>query len=258
MKTILPVGDFTWTDGRFYMKNTYSCPYEIRQFLKPLDPAEGTFFYFDASNAELLTLAYNYGDSALIEDIQSGKFWEIWVQEGFPKEDVKKNIFCMQYSASTVTFVPNTPANFFEDFTTRYHVWWEGISRAAKLFTYRHDSLIGRYKDLTTGKPIPLPAADEHHALFKFLNYRVQCSLSSALQIIFSEFFKWNQDNGGHNYQVNFDSCLFTNPTKSLEELQKKLDDLTGFLFVSGKIPANYKFKWKTGRTFAEAQGWEG
>lgn len=256
MKTILPVGDFTWSEGRFYQKNFYSCAYEIRQFLKPMSPDEGKFYYFDASNAELFLLAHHYGDLALTEDIRSGKFWSMWVQDGFPKEDVKKDIFCMQYSASTVTFVPNTPIDFFEKFTTRYAVWWNGIKRAARLFQSCPQKLSGSYKNLTTGKLIPLPSPTSEHALFKFLNYRIQQSLSSALQIVFAEFLKWNQAHGGHNYAVNFDSCWFTNPNFSEEALKTKLDEIVGSLYVEGKIPAPFLFKWKTGKNCAEAQGW--
>lgn len=256
MKTILPVGDWTYTEGRMYQKNFYSCCYEIRQFLYPNDPSEGKFYYFDASNAELLTLAYNYHDDVLIADIMSGHFWDMWVTPTFPKADVKANLFCLQYSASDCTFKPSTPADFFEKFTTRYSVWWHGIQNAAWLFQNRHDSLIGRYKNLTTGKIIPLPSLTEEHALFKFLNYRIQQSLSSALQIVFAEFCKWNQRHGGHNYAINFDSCWFTNPSHSEDEMKKKLDEIVADLFAQNKIPALYIFKWKSGENCAEAQGW--
>lgn len=251
-------GDITYSEGRMYQKNIYSLPYPLRQFLLPNNLDEGNFFEVDLSSAELTLSSWFYKDTVLFQDIQSGKFWEMWLgrYEGFTKADMKKCLYCMSYSASDVTFPPATPASFFEDFTTRYSVWFQGVLRTKNTYEATPWVFNGRYKNWVTGKDIPVPNPAEHHATFKLLNFRVQQSLSSYAQVLYSAVCRKFKSQGMVPYLLNFDSLFVTWKGHTLDNFLDVVGQVQNELIAEGKLPCVIPFKGNSGKTLAESQGW--
>lgn len=256
------VNEITFTEGRMYQKALYSLPYEIRQFLYPETDAEGKFYEVDLSNAELRLAGWFYKDEQLCADIDSGNFWQMWLSQyegsGFTKGKMKKCLFCMAYSCSDVTFPPQTPSSFMEDFCTRYQTWWLGINRTKQAAEFSVNKLRASYKNWVTGAPIQLPASDAHHFTFIALNYRVQQSLSSYAEILYASVAKRVAQEGGQCYCINFDSVFCTAPNRNLGQFMQLVSEEEDRLVAEGLLPCKIPFKGCEGQNMAEAQGWEG
>ena len=251
------VSEITATEGRIYQKNIYSVPYEVRQFLEPFTKEEGRFFYFDLSSAELALNAYHYKDEKLLKDIQDGVFWDKWLEAtNSDKDTLKKCIYAISYSVSDVGFPANAPKEFFKDFANAYPTFVEGLKRTKYCWETNPSLFNGRYYNVVTKAAIPLPNPKEYHSLFKVLNYRIQQSLSSYMQILCNSLCKDNPK--VTPYVLNFDSFLFTNPDWDYKQVSPKIKEIREKLIADGSLPCPIPFKTSTGSNFAVAQGWTG
>lgn len=256
--TKLRKSKFTYTEGRMYIAPEYSLPYELRQFLRSPDGSE--LLYVDASQAELTLSAWFYKDAALQKDIYEGVFWSKWLSryEGLSKDTLKRCIYAMSYSASDVSFPADAPRELFRDFTTTYQTWFEGVRRTAYAAEHNVEVLRPRYRNWVTGKLIDIPADRSGSKLvFSILNFRVSQSLSSAMQVIFSEVCRRLQSQGGVPLNLNFDSLTVSWKGHSEDEFLALVRSVTDELVAENKIPCKLLFKGQSGETWASAQGWK-
>ena len=245
----------TYTEGRAYQKGIYSLAYELRRFLKPSAEQEGLFKYADLHTAELMLMAWAYGDDKLLEDIESGRFVDYWLAR-YPmltKEQLKANAYAIAYSGKGDDLAYGTPDSFFADFAETYSAWFAAIQDIVRASEKPTDDFVASYRNWITGRTVEFPSAEDKNFTYKVLNHRVQQSLSSYAQILYAELVKsYGQD--ARVYCLNFDSILMTT-SDTLSDWEARLAEIQARLVDEGVLPIAIPFAVSEGSTFAEAQG---
>ena len=115
--------DFTF-GHRCVHQIIYSLPYEIREYLLPLDPEKNQFVYYDLSSAELSFLSQLIKCENLHQDIQSGNFWSLWLEKlnltPDKKDDLKSSVYSIIYSAGPTAISPSVPQSLFNLLLQQY------------------------------------------------------------------------------------------------------------------------------------------